>query len=163
MAPAKYSIASTPLSDVVRPHQCRRGDNRRSVIRGDKETFLLFPIVLQGFRDDQCVEGPAKPSPSPMSTAALTRAHALGSTVHLRRPWPCIEALSIALPLKSVAERKRWGAGRLSASDTVFYEVPKVMCLQVPLQIPCYDLTLLVEGRLEYPKKVASPTPTKMV
>ena len=23
--------------------------------------------------------------------------------------------------------------------------------LQVPLQIPCYDLTLLVEGRLEYP------------
>ena len=25
--------------------------------------------------------------------------------------------------------------------------------LQVPLQIPCYDLTLLVEGRLEYAKK----------
>ena len=30
----------------------------------------------------------------------------------------------------------------------------------VPLQIPCYDLTLLVEGRLEYPMvKAASPTP----
>jgi len=28
-----------------------------------------------------------------------------------------------------------------------------VIHLQVPLQIPCYDLTLLVEGRLEYPTK----------
>ena len=51
-----------------------------------------------------------------------------------------------------IFKKKRWGAGRLSASDPpVFYEVPKeVIHLQVPLQIPCYDLTLLVEGRLEY-------------
>ena len=35
-----------------------------------------------------------------------------------------------------------------------FSEVSQeVIHLQVPLQIPCYDLTLLVEGRLEYPTK----------
>ena len=46
-----------------------------------------------------------------------------------------------------------------------FYEVSKeVIHLQVPLQIPCYDLTLLVEGRLEYPiERQPHPPPTKMV
>ena len=39
----------------------------------------------------------------------------------------------------------------------------EVIHLQVPLQIPCYDLTLLVEGRLEYARSAAHPPPTKMV